>query len=282
MTSILLGPLANTYNSNLSDKINQIEINQTTQLRSNPDFLKQFDELTFDNVNDPVGANESHTGINTSLQRNLDFINGYSNFQKNNMHYDVVSKNDFSHNNMVPFTSKRDFSLSADRSQRKLETFTGIDPFYVLKKEKVPLFQPLPSLTWVNGMPVVADKLTSRYLPSNKNNYGNLPFENNVKVRPGIEFTNQEGNYAVYRVNPRNVDALRSEINQKITYENKPLETIKKGDIRAPDPTLSKFKLPDHRVLQVTDLVPNKFSVEKPKQTGVFTNVFSQRNETDT
>jgi hypothetical protein len=299
MSSILLGPLANTtvnsknqlnsvYNSNISDSLNIIEKQQVRQNYNKPEYLKQFDELTFDNINEPVGINESYIstkGTNTSLQRNLDFHNGYSNFQQTNMHYDVVNKDNFTHNNMIPNTSKRDFSMDfnhSDRAQRKLETFTGIDSNYVPKKEKVPLFEPLPNLSWVNGMPVVADKLVNRYLPSNKNNYGNLPFESGVKIRPGIEFQNQEGDFAVYRVNPRNIDSLRSEINQKVTYENKPLETIKKGEVRGPNPKLSKYKLPDFRENNFGDLLPSKSDIEGPRQTGTYTNVLSQRNETET
>ncbi len=293
MSSILLGPLANTgvnsksknklnsvYNSNISDSLAMIEKQQARQKSKKPEFLKQFNELTFDNIGEPVSINESYistNGIDQSLQRNLDFLNGYSDFQQSDMHYDVVTKDNFTHNNMIPNTSRRDFSMNlnhADRAQRKLETFTGIDPNYVSKKEKAPLFEPMPDLSWVNGMPVVADKLVNRYLPSNKNNYGNLPFESGVKVRPGIEFKNQEGDYAVYRVNPRNVDSLRS--------ETKPLETIKKGEIRAPEPTLSKYKLPDFRQTDFGDLLPSRANIEASKKTGTYTNVTSQRNETET
>ena len=294
MTSILLGSLAQSkskskkielnYDSNLENQMNMIERQQVRQNHRKPEFLKQFDDLRLDNIDEPVGINESYKtieGMNTSLQRNLDFVNGYSMFQENDMHYDVVSNDKFTHNNMVPNTSRRDFSINADRSQRKLEAFSGIDPLYVAKKEKVPLFKPMPDLTWINGMPVVTNELQKRYLPSSKNNFGNLPFENNVKVRPGLGFENQEGNYSVYRVNPRNVDALRSDINQKVTYENKPLETIKKGELRGPDPKLTKYKLPDYRETKFSDLVASKAEIEGPKQTGKFTDVRTQRNETE-
>jgi hypothetical protein len=295
MSSILLGPLVKNksklnsiYNSNLSGKISMIEKQQARQNYNQPEYLKQFDELTFDNIDNPVGVNESYMtikGINPSLQRNIDFNNGYSNFQHSDMHYDVVNKDNFTHNNMIPNTSKRDFSMNlshSDRVQRKLQVFTGNDPNYCFKKEKVPLFEPMADLSWVNGMPVVADKLVNRYLPSNKNNFGDLPFQTDIKVRPGIEFQNQEGNYAVYRINPRNIDTLRSEINQKVTYENKPLETIKKGEFRSPDPTLTKHKLPNFRETKFGDLLPSKSNIQFQKQTGKYTNVFTQRNETDT
>lgn len=295
MSSILLGSLAYSgskskkkfdlnYDSNIENKMNILERQQVRQNHRKPEFLKQFDDLRLDNIDEPVGINESYKtieGMNTSLQRNLDFVNGYSSFQETDMHYDVVNKEKFTHNNMVPSTSRRDFSINTDRSQRKLEAFSGIDPMYVAKKEKVPLFQPMPDLTWINGMPTVTNELQKRYLPSSKNNFGNLPFENGVKVRPGLGFENQEGNYSVYRVNPRNVDALRSDINQKVTYENKPLETIKKGEVRGPDPKLTKYKLPDYRETKFSDLLASKAEIEGPKQTGKFTDVKTQRNETE-
>ena len=295
MSSILLASLAYSglkskkkielnYDSNIENKMNVIERQQVRQNHKKPEFLKQFDDLRLDNIDEPASVNESYKtieGMNTSLQRNLDFVNGYSSFQETDMHYDIVNKDKFTHNNMVPNTSRRDFSINTDRSQRKLETFSGIDPLYVSKKEKVPLFQPMPDLTWVNGMPTVTNELQKRYLPSSKNNFGNLPFENSVKIKPGLGFENQEGNYSVYRVNPRNIDALRSDINQKITYESKPLETIKKGDFRGPDPNLTKYKLPDFRETKFGDLLPSKADIEGPKQTGKYTDVRTQRNETE-
>jgi len=294
MSSILLGPLAYTdfnknglnsiYQSDMENKIKQIQQNQARQNFSKPEYLNQFDDLRIDNIGTPVGVNESFStqnGVNSSLQRNLDFKNGYSQFQNTDMHYDIVSRENFTHNNMVPNTRRRDFSKNADRIDRKLETFTGVMKDYTPKKEKVPLFQPMTDLTFVNGMPAVASKIQNRFLPSNKNNFGNLPFQNKVRVRPGIGDKQQQGNYAVYRVNPRNVDQMRSDINQKIIYENKPLETIKKGEIRGPDFNLTKYKMPDFRETKFYDLVPSKATVDGPKHVGVYTNVTSQRNETD-
>jgi hypothetical protein len=289
MTSILLGPLAqnnklkNIYNSDMENKIKKIELKQATQNFNKPEYLNQFDELRFDSISGPVGINQAHTnniGLDTTLQRNLDFQNGYSNFQKNDMHYDVIAKNKFTHNNMIPNTSRRDFSVNADRTQRKLETFTGNFDNYTPKKEKVPLFEPVADLTWVNGVPAISNKLQNRFLPSNKNNNGNLPFENNVWVKPGLGDKNQQGNYAVYRINPRDIDTLRSDINQKITYDNKPLEVLKKGELRGPDFNLTKYKLPDFREQSFGDLIGSRAVKEGAKQTGKFTDIKTQRNET--
>jgi hypothetical protein len=180
---------------------------------------------------------------------------------------------------MIPNTSRRDFDVNTN-DQRKLETFTGVHKYYTQKKEKVPLFEPMTDLTWVNGMPSITDKMQNRYLPSNKNNNGDLPFQNKLKIKPGLDDRAQEGRYSVYRVNPRNVDALRSEINQKTTYNNVPIESGKRANISGSvNPTLTKFKLPDFREQGFDTLMPGKYLNEGPKQTGSYTNVDSQRGE---
>jgi hypothetical protein len=58
---------------------------------------------------------------------------------------------------------------------------------------------------------------------------GNVSFDSNVRVQPGIDKINQEGTYNVYRVNPQTVDTLRSKINQKVSYNNIIKEVIPKS-----------------------------------------------------
>ena len=279
MSSILANN--SIYNSNISGAMNYIERKQAME-NSTYGFVNQFDDLRFDNISTPSSINESHTtitGINTSLQRNLDFHNNYSEFQNSDMHFDVVSRDQFVHNNMTPHTSHRDFDVNADRTIRKLENFTGAFEYYKPKKEAPHLFDPMKDMSFVNGMPAITSSLTDRYLPSNKNNNGNLPFETNIKVIPGVDKKNQLGSHSVYRILPKNVDHLRSDINQKITYENKPLETVKKGEFRGPNPYITKYKMPDFREMKATDFVSSRANIEGPAQTGAYTNVDTMRNE---
>ena len=277
--------LDSIYSSNISGKMNIIEKNQVMQQKSNSGFFNQFDDLRFDNIAEPVGINEAFTtitGINSSLQRNLDFQSGYSQFQKDDMHYNVVDKDNFTHGNMIPSTTKRDIDNKSNITSRKLETFTGSFEHYKPKKEGKHLFEPMTDLTYINGMPSITDTIKNRYLPSNKNNNGNLPFDTNVRVLPGLDDQNRLGSHSVYRILPKNVDMLRSDINQKISYESKPVEAIKKGDVRGPDPILSKFKMPDFRETKYEDLLPSRTGIEAPKKTGKYTNILTMRNETDT
>ena len=277
--------LDSIYSSNISGKMNIIEKNQVMQQKNNSGFFNQFDDLRFDTIAEPVGINEAFTtitGINSSLQRNLDFQSGYSQFQRDDMHYNVVDKDNFTHGNMIPSTTKRDLDINSNRTSRKLENFTGSFEHYKPKKEGKHLFEPMTDMTYINGMPAITDTIKNRYLPSNKNNNGNLPFETNVRVLPGLDDQNRLGSHSVYRILPKNVDMLRSDINQKISYESKPIEAIKKGGIRGPDPILSKFKMPDFRETKYEDLLPSRTVVEAPKKTGKYTNIITMRNETDT
>jgi len=234
-------------------------------------------------MNEPVGITDSHmtiTGINHSLQRGLDLTNGYSNID-NSSHYGVISKEHFTHDNMTPNTSRRDYTLNSGHSARKLEAFTGVSDYWVPKHEKEHLFEPMKDLTYINGMPVMTDYLDDRYLASAKNNMGNLPFQNNVKVRPGLDDDVRQGLGTVYRIAPRTVDDLRGEHNQKVSYENKPLETVKKGEYRAPDFNLTKYKLPDFRETRFEDLVAGKAQTEGLRKTGKFTDVNTQRGNNE-
>ena len=279
MSSILANN--SIYNSNISGAMNLIERSQVITNSTNG-YVSQFDELIFDNISIPSSINDTHTtltGKNTSLQRNLDFHNNYSQFQNTDMHFDVVSRNELVHNNMTPRSSYWDFDVNSDRTCRKLENFTGAFEYYKPKTEAPHLFEPMKDLSFVNGMPTITPALQNRYLPSNKNNNGNLPFQTNVKVIPGVDNTNQLGAHSVYRILPKNVDNLRSDINQKISYESKPLEAVKKGEFRGANPYLTKFKMPDFREMKVGDFASSKAAVDAPKQTGTFTNVQTMRNE---
>ena len=281
--------LDDSYGTNISDKMNKIEKMQANNLKKSiiekkPDFFKQFDELTFDNMGEPTSISDSHmtnTGVNHSLQRGLDLTNGYSNIYES-LNYNVISNENFIHNNMTPNTSKRDYTPNSEHSSRKLEAFTGVSDYWVPKQEKNHLFEPMKDLTYVNGMPVMTDYLDDRYLASNKNNMGNLPFQTNVKIRPGLDGENREGLGTVYRIAPRNVDDLRSENKQKVTYENKPLETIKKGEVRAPDYNLTRFKVPDFVETNFEDLVAGRSQMEGERKSGKFTDINTQRGDSDT
>jgi len=298
MSGILLGALAYSglnkskyktnerkdnikYSSNMKDSMNRLEQSQSRQNFRKPEFLNQFDDLRFDNIGEPAGENDTYNtliGANSSLKRDIMAKNNFTFFDSNrDGTYNVVTNDNFTHNNMFPSTTQRDVDKSVNYSQRKMETFTGSSNNIILKQENKHLFEPVQDLTYIKGAPVYDDLLKQRYLASNKNNMGNLPFASKAKVLPGIEGAVQDGVYSVYRINPPNVDQLRSDNNKKITYNNKPLEAIKKGEVRGADFNLTQYKLPDFRERKFSDLIPNKANVEREKQDGIYTNMDSQR-----
>ena len=231
-------------------------------------FYNQFDTLMFNNNDkEPTSIN---SGKAFNLSRDLDFKNNYSRFATQNMHYGIVDKEQFVHDNMQPNTSRRDFEVNNGSYQdRKLQIHSGMDNHYMHKKEVKSFFLPKQNLTNIHGAPVRTDELQTRYIPDMKKNHSDLPFENKVKIIPGVNGMNQEGRNKVYRILPKTVDELRSKNDQKISYDAKKIHAIKKGEMRGPDPTLTKFKLPDHREQKFSDLIPNKSSVDKPKLNGM-------------
>ena len=271
------------YSTNIKDSMDKIEYNQARQNFRKPEYLQQFDDLMFDNIGDPVGVNDSYNtliGQNASLKRDIMAKNNFSFFEgEQDGTYNVVSNDNFVHNNMFPSTTQRDVDKSIGYSQRKMETFTGSSNNIVMKQAKEHLFEPFKDLTYVFGAPVNTDLMKQRYLASNKNNMGNLPFSSKARILPGIEGAVQQGTYSVYRINPPTVDQLRIDDNKKISYLNKPLETIKKGDARGLDFNPTKYKLPDFREQKFSDLVANRADVERQRQDGVYTNMNSQRGE---
>jgi len=272
----------NLYDTNMDNNMNIIETNQALTLKQ-PEFYQQFDSLTFNNLSKPTGENESYmtrSGFNQFLQRDIDFKNGYSDFQNTDMHYGVVTKEGFVHNNMVPHTSRRDTFVNLSSNNRKYENLSGNNAIWNHKKEVETFFDPVKDMSNVNGMPVVSGSLSNRYITSFRNNNGNLPFQSDLKVLPGLE-GHQTAPYPVVRIDPRNIDELRSEINKKVSYLNKPLQVIKKGDLRAVEPTITTFKIPSYRVITANDLVANRHDVQGPKQTGNFVHIETERGTND-
>jgi hypothetical protein len=273
----------NVYNSDIENQMNSVESNQAKTIKQTPEFFKQFDSLTFDNLSRPSGVNESYmtkNGLNRTLQTDLDFKNGYSEFQNTDMHYNVVSKENFVHNNMNPNTARRDTMVNLELNSRKFENLSGNNSTFFHKKEVDKFFDPNSFGSNVNGLPVVAGELTSRYITSHKNQNGNLPFKAQQRVLPGIA-GKVSSPYAVTRVDPRSIDELRSDINKKTTYLSKPLETIKKGELRGIDPVLTAYKMPSYRNITTKDLVGNKHNVEGPRQIGECVHIDPVRGQSD-
>lgn len=157
MVGILLNPLYlnsdinKVYNTNLENQVKKLEMKQIINLKNNKnnlEYLVQFDDLKFDNISTPISVNDTKTNIlnpkstisneiNTFLQRDIELQNQYSSIT-NSMNYNIVSDDDFIHNNMIPDANYRDFSGINNNTNRhrSIELFTGVFDDYIPKTEK--------------------------------------------------------------------------------------------------------------------------------------------------
>ncbi|MBA42403.1 MAG: hypothetical protein CMF62_00150 [Magnetococcales bacterium] len=221
-------------------------------------FLRQFDDLTFDNPTNPVSKNTvpQYMGANSYAnrlegERELALNNGFSGFERDqDMTYGMVSKENFKHNNMVPHFSSASYGSDPIKQknldsvkQRKLEDFTGSlnSLNYRPKTERRPLFNPTIGLTNIYGMPNMSTFMSQRYIPGRerRNEFPVQP----VKVTPGLNLgyneVSKQGYHDLYRALPKTTDQLRTANNPKISYA-KPIIHGKKGDKRPVLPNVAK------------------------------------------
>ena len=107
--------------------------------------------MFYNNDEEPSSSN---SGKAFNLLRDLDFKNNYSRFAMQNMHYGMVDKEHFVHDNMQPNTSRRDFEVNNGFYQdRKLQIYSGMDQHYKHKKElKLSSYhKKYYSCTWSSG-----------------------------------------------------------------------------------------------------------------------------------
>ena len=245
--------------------------------KNKENFLNQFDTLMFTHSDEE--PHSFNSGQNHNLTRDLDFQNNYSRFAMKNMHYGVTNREDFTHNNMTPNSSRRDFEVNNGTYQdRKLQIQSGSDRTFQHKKEIAPLFEPTKNLSNVYGAPVMTNELKNRYIPDKQKNFSELPFENKVKILPGINGMNQVGRNKTYRIMPKTIDQLKSKNNQKKIYKTRKIHAIKKGEMRGPIPTITKDKLPTYKKVNFNDLVANKATVTKQSKRGLFKKSNSHRS----
>jgi uncharacterized Fe-S cluster-containing MiaB family protein len=205
-----------------------------TKTNGGNNYASQFDDLAWDNSGDPVSMNAVHHSPSNvkriEAERNLALNGGYSNFDNDpDMTYGVVNKENFVHNNMMPYFKGRSYGSNPMRekqtnlmNQRKMEMFTGSqnDPTYRARTETKPLFGPLSGVTNIFGSPVMTNAMESRYVVS-QNRQSELPFRQ-IKVTPGLGLgyneNSRQGYGDTYRVLPKTVDELRPANRPKITY----------------------------------------------------------------
>lgn len=134
-----------------------------------------------------------------------------------------ISKSDFIHNNMVPFTGSKPHgqTFNNGHSQTILDNYSGSGSQVIKKIEQAPLFKPQDNVQYTNGAPIMTNFYQSRINPANKNNMVK-PFES-IHVGPGLNqgYTDKgtggfnSGLEARDLWMPKNVDELRVATNPK-------------------------------------------------------------------
>jgi hypothetical protein len=198
-------------------------------------YESQFEDLTFDNPNEPVSINAAPYNnsriARMENERDLALSGGFSNFdEQSDMTYGITNRENFTHNNMKPYFKKSPNPSSLEHvsrvSQQKMELFSGAERTgWEKKKEQDNLFDPVTNMTNIYGNPSMSSMIDyeSRYIPS-KERRNEKPFEQ-IKVAPGLGLgAKGGGNYTsgggdMYRVLPKTVDDLRTIPNRKETYE---------------------------------------------------------------
>jgi hypothetical protein len=128
------------------------------------------------------------------------------------------TKEDFTHNNMVPFYGRnitQDIRSQNRSKEGKLELYTGqFKMDSKKKKECKPFFQPTPGMTYIHGTPIDGQhRDLSRYKPNNTGKkHGETPIES-IHVGPGLNdgFTAKPsgGLHQTLRIMPKDITDLR-------------------------------------------------------------------------
>jgi hypothetical protein len=180
------------------------------------EFLNQFDDMCFNNGEDPIAQNgDQGSAMNSAvnrLQNDRELTVGYSSFNDEDMTYGIVGKQNFTHNNMKPFFKKTHGGVAAQhlgqQNQRSMELFTGsVRDGWKHKQESAPRFDPIVGFSNIYGTPVMTDYYESRYVPG-KERRNELPFQQ-IKVAPGLGLGTKGGQATfigggdLYRVLPQ-------------------------------------------------------------------------------
>uniref|UniRef100_A0A6C0LR06 Uncharacterized protein n=1 Tax=viral metagenome TaxID=1070528 RepID=A0A6C0LR06_9ZZZZ len=217
-----------------------------------PSYLAQFELQTFDSNGLPSAPNDIYQTSDkvklSDLERQLAYKGGWTQYDQNgSMVYGVVSENQLTHDNMVPFFNQKYGYGSNDLQNEftmnfKNELFTGnLKTTWNKKQEIRPFFTPVADLSYIYGSPVRSEEEESRYIPSLYRQNEKLFDE--IRVTPGLNLGYNEigtqGYVDMYRSLPKTVDELRIRTKPKITYEGRIIDGLKGNERPVQAPVVS-------------------------------------------
>lgn len=146
-----------------------------------------------------------------------------------------IRKEDLKHSNMQPFLKGNvTQNVNIEKFSSKLDKDTGIDKFYVQKREVESIFKPTAAINNVNGSRAFTDFYKSRLNPSRINN--NISPIDKVYVGPGLNkgYTSQgtggfQQSDSLDYARPKTLDDLRSKVNQRESVFKIPFKAAAKG-----------------------------------------------------
>jgi hypothetical protein len=250
-----------------------------------PEFLKFFEEQTFDNYTDPDAPNSSN-GANVALdkstladrERDIASKNGWGNYNEacdDDMTYSVISKNDFEFHVQNPpmplYRNKYGYGSNdqglTDVNNFKRELFTGNLSTYYNKAEPQPFFKPVRDMTWQYGTPIRSEEEDSRYIPS-LYRQGETLFEPQ-RVTPGLNLDyndiGQQGYQDMYRALPKTTDEIRIASNPKISYPGRMASEGQRGTAGPIQAPVMSYRPDGFKITSDKDFLPNSAPEVAPK-----------------
>ncbi len=232
--------LMKNANPTFNKKNNPIPNKQKPQVIEDNGYESQFSPLSFNNPSAPVSSNNvGHINGNRSgvakleMERELALKGNYSQFDQDNMTYNILDEKNLTHNNMVPYFKKKTGmgyahdSIQSQKvnsvNQRKMELFSGSSKSvdYRPKTERRPLFNPIVGAgKWIYGQPNSTAYMETRFIPG-KEQRNVKPFLE-TRVTPGLakgyNEISKEGFNETYRALPKDTNELRTADNPKVSY----------------------------------------------------------------
>jgi hypothetical protein len=171
----------------------------------------------------------------------------------------TIKKKDMKHNNMQPFLKGNiTQNTNVERFTSKLDKDTGIDKFYVQKREVQNMFKPSTGINNINGTKPYMDFYRSRLEPSRINN--NVSPMDKVYVGPGLNkgYTSQgSGGFqqsdSLDYGRPKTLDELRSKVDQRESVFQIPFKASAKGTDQRGVVTPYKKNKPERTYNQTED-----------------------------
>jgi len=280
----------NATNKMMNNERFEQKINRPHRTQNNG-YLSQFEQLTFDNPSTPsainssghkVGPRASESKLET--ERKLALDGNYSDFADNNdMTYNIVDKEHFTHSNMLPqFSNKTGMGYEPEQAiklaevyQRKTDKFTGStnNLEWRPKTERTALFKPSigSQATNIYGAPVMTDYYESRYIPG-YHKTSEKPFQE-TRVTPGLNLGYNEigthGFHDSFKVRPKTVDELRVASNPKTTYKTPVVNEQKEKQGPLPQKVFKRKPL-TFREEKIEDMLPQMTEYKAPSIYGQF------------